>query len=69
MVDTLVLGASALRHGGSSPLIRTKSRENASLLGANHRQTFGFSRAMSMLVALIVYATCRCYIKWLAKKV
>jgi len=24
---------------------------------------------MSMLVALIVYATCRCYIKWLAKKV
>ena len=27
MVDTLVLGASAQRHGGSSPLIRTKECE------------------------------------------
>ncbi len=26
MVDTLVLGASAVRRGGSSPLIRTKSK-------------------------------------------
>jgi hypothetical protein len=25
MVDTLVLGASAVRHGGSSPLIRTRT--------------------------------------------
>ena len=31
MVDTLVLGASAVRHGGSSPLIRTKST-NSKLL-------------------------------------
>lgn len=27
MVDTLVLGASAARHGGSSPLSRTKKDE------------------------------------------
>ena len=36
MVDTLVSGASASRHVGSSPIIRTKKRKNRLVLPLSH---------------------------------